>query len=88
LNKLQRKNSKIKIAFVVNSLGYGGAEKYVVGIANNIDKTRFKTIIVCLKNSGPLAKQMAQNTPVYELKKNVGNAVHMLTKQAYCLDLE
>ena len=71
---MDKKNSKIKIFYIVNTLGYGGVEKYVVDIINNINTQHFYPIIVCLKKVGPLKDKIKNRLTIYELNKKEGNS--------------
>ena len=38
----------IKVLFLIHDLGQGGAEKVLVNLVNNIDKTKFSVTVVSL----------------------------------------
>lgn len=46
----------IKVLFVTNSLGYGGASKILTFVANNLDKNRFRAAIYNLSTSPTVQK--------------------------------
>lgn len=46
------------LLFIVNSLGFGGAEKHVVTLANNLDASRFRLTLAYLKNEDDLLPQL------------------------------
>lgn len=41
----------IKICFVIDTLGIGGTEKQLIEIINNLDPAKFRTYLVCLRDS-------------------------------------
>jgi glycosyltransferase involved in cell wall biosynthesis len=49
---------RINLLFIVNSLGFGGAEKHVVTLANTLDVSRFKLTLAYLKNEDDLLPQI------------------------------
>lgn len=59
----------IKVAFLVRSLEYGGAERQVVTLANALDKTCFNVTILCLYSGGELEKQLDDRVNLIGLKK-------------------
>jgi len=57
---------KIKVLHVVLSLGTGGLENGVINIVNGIDRDKFEIDVVCLFDSGALAKRISNSeTNVY-----------------------
>lgn len=46
------------LLFIVNSLGFGGAEKHVVTLANNLDTSRFRLTLAYLKDEVDLLPQL------------------------------
>ena len=59
----------IKVAFLVRSLEYGGAERQVVTLANALDKTCFDVTILCLYSGGELESQLDDSVQLICLKK-------------------
>lgn len=53
--------SPIRILFIIDNLGYGGAERQVVELCNHIDKNKFEPFICSLSNYVPLSKQILDN---------------------------
>ena len=49
---------RTNLLFIVNSLGFGGAEKHVVTLANNLDASRFRLTLAYLKNEDDLVPQL------------------------------
>ena len=45
-----KKNEKIRIMYLISSLGSGGAERQLVELAKNIDKEKYKPFIVIYRN--------------------------------------
>jgi glycosyltransferase involved in cell wall biosynthesis len=56
--ELDRTNRLICVALVVDDLGYGGAERQVIELANNIDRNRFDVHVCTLGNHLPLRSQL------------------------------
>ena len=71
---------KIKVGYITSSLDYGGVEKYVVDLANNIDSRKFIPVIFCLGNHGPLAEKIKKNTKIYCLNKKKGNDIGLVLR--------
>ncbi|MEN3292872.1 MAG: hypothetical protein V7642_2125 [Burkholderiales bacterium] len=51
-------NRPINLLFIVNSLTFGGAEKHVVTLLNNLDTARFRLSLAYLKNDEALLPQL------------------------------
>jgi glycosyltransferase involved in cell wall biosynthesis len=51
-------NPRINLLFIVNSLEFGGAEKHVVTLVNNLDTSRFRVSLAWLKNKEALLPQL------------------------------
>lgn len=64
---------KVKIGYVVSSLGYGGVEKYVIDIANRLDRQKFIPVIFTFKKGGPLKQHLESDITVHEFNKRKGN---------------
>ena len=47
----------IRVAYVIWSLGLGGAEQVVIRLAAGLDRSRFEPIIMCLDEAGVFAEQ-------------------------------
>ncbi len=63
----------IKIGYIVSSLNYGGVEKYVVDLANNIDRSGFDPVIFSLSSHIPLSSQLNSNTRIHTFERKKGN---------------
>jgi len=61
--------SKTKVLIVISNLEFGGAQRQIVELVNNIDRTRFDLHICSLSNYVPLAKQFIEGTPVHIIHK-------------------
>jgi glycosyltransferase involved in cell wall biosynthesis len=59
----------IKVAFLVRSLEYGGAERQVVTLANALDKTCFNVTILCLYCGGELENLVDTSVQLICLEK-------------------
>lgn len=51
-------NRRINLLFIVNSLSFGGAEKQVVTLVNQLDTTRFRLSLAYLKNEEDLLPEL------------------------------
>jgi glycosyltransferase involved in cell wall biosynthesis len=54
-----------KILFMIPDLGVGGAEKVLVNLVNNLDKTKFDVTVITLFNQGPNIQSL-NNTVNYK----------------------
>ena len=48
-----------KVLFLIHSLGHGGAEKVLVNLVNNMDKTKFDVTVQTLIDSGVNKKYLS-----------------------------
>ena len=48
----------VNLLFIVNSLGFGGAEKHVITLLNNLDSAQFRLSLAYLKDDGTLLPQL------------------------------
>jgi sugar transferase (PEP-CTERM/EpsH1 system associated) len=71
---------RIKVGYVVASLGYGGVEKYIVDLVNGVDRNRFEPVIFCLQGNGPLKGLIRQQVKIYVLAKRQGNDPILMVK--------
>lgn len=51
-------DKRVNLLFIVNSLGFGGAEKHVVTLANNLDVSHFKRSLAYLKSEDEILPQL------------------------------
>ncbi len=58
-----------RILIVVSNLEYGGAQRQIVELVNNLDASRYAVHIASLSDYVPLATQIAQDIPVHVIKK-------------------
>jgi glycosyltransferase involved in cell wall biosynthesis len=65
-------NDRICVLLVVDDLGYGGAERQVIELANNLDPLRFEVHVCTLSNYLPLRNQLKDS----ESKLNVLSMKH------------
>jgi glycosyltransferase involved in cell wall biosynthesis len=47
---------KIKICYVIGTLDIGGAEKQLLMLSRGLDKQKFSSVVISLRNGGPLKK--------------------------------
>lgn len=74
--------NKIRVAYIIDNLEYGGVQKYVVDIVNNLDRKRFSPYVYCLKKAGPLMNKLENELPVYEFDMKTGNNLSLITELA------
>lgn len=61
---------KLKVLYIIWSLGLGGAERVVINLAKGLDKTKFNPLICCLNDKGIFAQELEkEGIKVLELKK-------------------
>lgn len=78
-----------RLALTVDSLAYGGLEKYVVHLANHLPRDKFQPILVCLRQSGAAASGLRDDSlPIFELHRREGNDVTLPFKLARILSSE
>jgi len=59
-------NNRVKILYLVNSSEIGGAEKSLLLLIDNIDRTKFEISAVCLKGAGIFTEELKiRNIPVF-----------------------
>jgi L-malate glycosyltransferase len=59
-----------RVAYVIWSLGLGGAEQMVIRLAAGLDRQRFQPLVVCLNEAGPFAEEARRTgTEVVALHK-------------------
>jgi len=59
-------NNSVKILYLVNSSEIGGAEKSLLLLIDNIDRTKFEISTVCLKGAGIFTEELKiRNIPVF-----------------------
>lgn len=54
-------NQKKKILFLIHTLQVGGAEKVLVDLVNNIDKTKFDVTVMTVINTGAFRDSLCEN---------------------------
>lgn len=61
--------NKIHVVHIIPTLGIGGAERFVVDLANNLDREKFTVSIIVLKNILSLQGQLKSDVKVYLVEK-------------------
>ena len=56
--------TQVNVLHIISSLQYGGAEKFLVALANKLNKERFRVAIYCLSGSGPLEGQIDEDVEI------------------------
>ncbi len=59
---------RLKILFVVASLGGGGAERVIVTILRHLDRSRFEPHLALVDARGPCLTDVPQDVPVHDLR--------------------
>ena len=60
----------IRVLLLISNLEYGGAQRQIVELSNNIDRSRFDLHICSLSDYAPLANQLKQGTGFHIIKKH------------------
>jgi glycosyltransferase involved in cell wall biosynthesis len=58
---------RLRLLFVLPSLGMGGAERHAVTLLAGIDRSRYEPSVVCIDRRGALAPELASSIPVTSL---------------------
>lgn len=60
---------KTKVLIVISNMEFGGAQRQIVELVNNIDKTKFELHVCSLSNYAPLAEQFNSDIPFHIIHK-------------------
>ena len=64
---------RINVLLLVESMEVAGAEQVVLSLAQGLDRTRFRPLVCCLVDEGPLAEVLKRDrVPVFALGKRPG----------------
>jgi len=74
-----------KIAFTIEELSVGGAEKMLVAMANDLAAMRWQVHVVCLAKAGELAANLDERVALTVLDKKPGADFSLLKKLNRCL---
>ena len=80
-----QKNNDKKIAFTIEELSVGGAEKMLVAMANDLVDLDWQVHVVCLRTAGELASDLDERVSVIVLGKKPGADFSLLWKLNRCL---
>jgi glycosyltransferase involved in cell wall biosynthesis len=58
------RDGPIRITYVIGSLEIGGAERQLIRLINNLDKSRFQPSLLCLTGTGPLEAELDEGITV------------------------
>ena len=75
----------VRIAFVVHGMQTGGIERSVTRVIKGLNRESFEPIVVCLGRSGPAANWLADDVPLFEIKKRSGNDLLAIKRLANLL---
>ena len=64
-----REASPLRVAIIIGDLGFGGAERQVAQIANNMDPSKFDVHIICLSDYVPLANSVDRRARNFHIVK-------------------
>lgn len=73
------------IAFTIEELTVGGAEKMLVAMANDLASQEWQVHLVCLRQAGELATELDSRIVVTELNKKTGADLTLLWRLNRCL---
>lgn len=59
-------NEPLTCCFVITSMPVGGAETLLVNLMRRMDPSRVRPEIICLKDPGPLGKEIAKEFPLHD----------------------
>jgi len=87
MNSLKRKDRPVPntIAFTIEELSVGGAEKMLVAMANDLAKSGWLVHVVCLTTAGELASELDDQIVLTVLNKKPGADIMLLWKLNRCL---
>jgi len=69
-------NKKIHIVHVIPTLSFGGAERFVVDLVNNLDRKKFCSTIITLSNNNPLGSEV-KNADIVVVPKKGKVSLHL-----------
>ena len=58
---MKTKSKKIKLTHIICSLGYGGAERFLIDLIKNTDREKYEISVLCVVEGGPLVKELKLN---------------------------
>ena len=67
-------HQKIKVCHVINRLDIGGMENGIVNLCNKLDKSKFSSVICCLKGIGPMSQRLQSHVKVVNMNFQEGKA--------------
>ncbi len=84
-----KSEKRLKVMIVISNLGYGGAERQVVELANYIDKGKFEFHICALSEHVPLAEKLvSENVRLHILPKKTKFDIGLVFRLRRLLRLE
>ncbi len=67
---MKTKSKKIKLTHIICSLGYGGAERFLIDLIKNTDREKYEISVLCVIKGGPLVEELELNgTKVFIIGK-------------------
>ena len=60
-----------KILFFIDTLGYGGAEKVLINLVNNLDKSRYDITLMTIFDEGVNKKYLEKNIKYKSIFKKI-----------------
>ena len=58
---METTSKKIKLTHIICSLGYGGAERFLIDLIKNTDQEKYEISVLCVIEGGPLVKELELN---------------------------
>ncbi len=58
---MKTKLKKIELTHIICSLGYGGAERFLIDLIKNTDREKYEISVLCVIEGGPLVKELELN---------------------------
>ena len=65
---IKDREKPINVALLISGLSYGGAERQVIELANNLTQTEFSTKVIVLTNHNPMAGHLRRDLHVLAKK--------------------
>jgi glycosyltransferase involved in cell wall biosynthesis len=61
---------KVKLMFVIPEMTGGGAERILLDIMKNLDRTRFDVSLILFQTGGEFFSEIPENIPIHDLKES------------------